>query len=97
MATRKRKEETPESGNYERIKEEVLALLTGQEPGSEEEINYVTVLKRVTLVLIVTYGIARVALVRRLAISIATTFVTRWLAQKATDSIVEPKPALQAR
>lgn len=88
MAGRKKQMEAPEpSSNYEKIKDEVVTLITGQQADSKEEINYARVLTRVTLALIALYGVGRIKVLRQLAFSIATAAVTKWLADKAAEAI----------
>ena len=88
MAVRKKKvAEVVIPSQYDQIKEEVILLLTGQDPEREGEFDYIAMIKRVTLLLVVVYGISRVSILRQLAMTIVTTFVTRWLAQKATESL----------
>jgi hypothetical protein len=89
MAVRRNKlaKDTSDS-NYEKIKEEVIILLTGQDPKSKENFDYIKLLKRVTVILVATYGISRVSILRQIALSIVTTLVTRWLAQQALDNTV---------
>jgi hypothetical protein len=98
MAARKKQVEVivlPES-NYEKIKEEVIALFTGQEVGYRGPVDYAVLLRRTLIVLVAVYGISRVGVLRQLALSIVTTVATRWLAQKATDAIANSGP-LSAR
>ena len=71
----------------DQLKEEVIQLLTGQDPNNEGEFDYVAMIKRVTLLLIVVYGISRFSILRQLALSIVTTLGTRWLAQTATEAL----------
>ena len=77
----------------EKIKKEVLVLLTGQDINKENAFNYFALVKRITVILIGVYGITRVGILRQLAFSIATTFVTGWLAEKA--ALAQSKPALR--
>ena len=88
----KRVEEAVPGSNYEKVKDEIITLVTGHDPESKEDFDYVKMLKRVTLLLIAAYGIGRVAVIRRLAISIATTMATKWLAEKATAAMAEQVP-----
>lgn len=66
--------------NLERIKEEVIILLTGQDPFHEKEFDYLALLKRVTVILIFVYGIGKFGIARQLAFSIASVLFSRWLA-----------------
>jgi hypothetical protein len=76
--------------NFEKIKDEVLNLITGQD--RKGDFDYVALIKRVTVILIAVYGITRVTILRKLAFSIATTLFTRWMAEKATEvAMGEPK------
>jgi hypothetical protein len=87
-SARSRSSHAEPSSNYEQIKEEVLTLLTGQVIGKKEAIDYGVLFKRVAVILVATYGITRVGMLRQLAFSIATSFVTRWLVMKAADSFL---------
>ncbi|MBS1624727.1 MAG: hypothetical protein JSS76_08870 [Bacteroidetes bacterium] len=90
MAGKRKQMEAPEPGsNYEKIKDEVVSLITGQETGSKEDINYAKVVARVTLILVALYGIGRVKMLRQLAFSIASAAVTKWLADKAAGVVAK--------
>ena len=78
--------------NLEKIKEEIVILLTGQDPFHEKEFDYVALLKRVTVILILVYGISRFGIVRQLAFSIAGMILTR-IAAQAVEAVI-PAPAL---
>lgn len=90
MAGKRKHMEVPEPGsNYEKIKDEVVSLITGQEAGSKDDINYAKVVARVTLILVALYGIGRVKMLRQLAFSIASAAVTKWLADKAAGVVAK--------
>ena len=96
MATRKLKvlNNDGTASNYDQIKDEIVALLTGREVGSRDDINYATLITRVSLLLIVVYGVGRIGVLRQLAISIATTVLTKWIAEKAKNAMAT-QPAMQ--
>jgi hypothetical protein len=97
MATRKKQELIVlDQPNYDKVKEEIILLLTGHDINSGEKFDYMTLLKRVTIILIALYGVGKIQIVRQLAFSIVTTLMTRWLAQKAIDTVM-PLPAVKRR
>jgi hypothetical protein len=77
--------EDDEDSNFEKIKHEIITMVTGQEMREGKAIDYYALLKRVTIILIAIYGIGKFQIVRRFAVSIVTTMVTKWLAEKAID------------
>ena len=88
MAVRKRKTAEPEGINFEQIKEEVMQLLTGQNPDNQGDFDYVALIKRITILLIFVYGISRFGVLRELAFTIGTAFVTKWIAEHADDVLI---------
>ena len=90
MSTRKKQLpiKIDSKSNYNQIKEEVLLLITGQNTDGKADFDYMKLVKRVTVILVAVYGISRVSILRQLALSIATTLFTRWVAQRALDTAV---------
>jgi|GEM_PF-3914072 len=85
----KKKSAIDDDANFNKIKEEVIILLTGQDESDRAKgIDYTRLAKRALIVLVAGYGIARFSLLRRLAFSIATAIVTRYLAERAADEFV---------
>jgi hypothetical protein len=82
--------------NYDKIKEEVVSLLTGQDPNRKGDFDYVAMVKRVTVILIAVYGVSRVSILRRLAFSIVSSYITNWVAKQAAQNLL-PKEMQMAR
>lgn len=74
------------NSNLEKIKEEVVILLTGQDPFHDKEFDYVALLKRVIVILIAVYGIGKFGIARQLAFSIASVLFTQWLEMRALEN-----------
>ena len=95
MAIRKKQvTQNLSQSNLEKIKEEVVILLTGQDPLHDKEFNYIALLKRVIVILITVYGIGKLGIVRQLAFSIASVLFTQWLEMKALENAVPAQKAL---
>lgn len=82
--------ESDMDNTYKEIKDEILTLLTGQKPDREGNFDYVALAKRVAVLLIAVYGITRVSILRRLAFSIATAYVTKWMADRVSETELLP-------